>query len=144
MSFAAMIQITQQIHNTLDHDNFLLWKSQITHVLRGNALLGYIDGSKAPPPVEISGAAGTSMVNLDFERWQQQDQLVLAWLFSTIYLSLLAQVINCETSADLWKTLSQIYVSKSMVKILDLKLQLQTIKKGELLCKVHPTNSIAC
>ncbi|KAJ3688843.1 hypothetical protein LUZ61_018007 [Rhynchospora tenuis] len=39
-----------------------------------------------------------------------------------------------QTSAELWHNLAQIYVSQSMAKTLDLKLQLQTLKKGSSTC----------
>jgi gag-polypeptide of LTR copia-type len=128
------IQFTHQIHTSLSHDNFLLWKSQVLPVLRGHGLVGFIDGSKSPPSQFYTTAAGVQESNPAYESWLQQDQLILAWIFSSISAPVLAQVIRCETSASVWSTLNQLHSSQSMAKILDLKLQLQTSKKGGVTC----------
>jgi gag-polypeptide of LTR copia-type len=69
------------------------------------------------------------VLNPEFDKWQKQDQLILAWLFNSISPQILAQVINCETTSHLWQRLHQIYNSQSLAKILELKLKIQTIKK---------------
>jgi gag-polypeptide of LTR copia-type len=43
---------------------------------------------------------------------------------------ILAQVLNAETSQQLWQQLQQSHTSQSVAKILELKLTLQTSKKG--------------
>ncbi|KAJ4769263.1 hypothetical protein LUZ62_053520 [Rhynchospora pubera] len=131
---SSPMQVIHQIRTTLDQDNYLLWKSQILPVLRGHGLEGFIDGSKQAPGQFVLNSTGVQVSNSDFSLWQQQDQLILAWMFSSIAPSILAQVINCQTSADLWQTLTQIHVSQSVAKTLDLKLQLQTLKKAGSTC----------
>jgi hypothetical protein len=37
------IQFSHQIHIILNHDNYLLWKSQVLSVLRGYDLVRFID-----------------------------------------------------------------------------------------------------
>jgi hypothetical protein len=53
-------------------------------------------------------------------------------IWNSSYSSVLAQVITCETSRDLWQSLQHIFDSKSLARILELSLQLQTTKKGNL------------
>ncbi|KAJ3701404.1 hypothetical protein LUZ61_005109 [Rhynchospora tenuis] len=127
---ASPIHILHQIHTNLDQENFLLWRSQIIPVLRGHGLMGYLDGSATPPARTIVDGDGAIVPNPEFQQWQQQDQLILAWIFSSLSQSMLAQVVNCQSAAELWITITQIYGSHSMAKELDLKLQLQTLKKG--------------
>ncbi|KAJ1704569.1 hypothetical protein LUZ63_004348 [Rhynchospora breviuscula] len=131
------IQFSHQIHTILDQENFLIWKSQVLPVLKGYGLVGFIDGSKPSPDPFLTGANGTQTANPDFELWIQQDQLILAWILSSVSTSILTQVVNCETSADLWRKIQDIYSTQSIAKILDLKLQLQTSKKGGHSCNQY-------
>jgi gag-polypeptide of LTR copia-type/GAG-pre-integrase domain len=128
------IQLSHLIHTKLDNENFLLWKSQIYHVLRGHGLIGFLDGSRSAPDPTVAGANGTSSPNPKHESWIQQDQLILAWLFSSISPSILSQIARCQSSAEAWRALNHLHSSQSMAKILDLKLQLQTMKKGGSTC----------
>ncbi|KAJ3704768.1 hypothetical protein LUZ61_008473 [Rhynchospora tenuis] len=134
MARSTPIQFTHQIHTALDQENFLIWKSQILPVLKGYGLIGFIDGSRQAPNQFINGANGAQSVNPEYETWIQQDQLILAWILSSVSTSILAQVVNCETSATLWSKIQQIYASQSIARELELKLQLQTSKKGAKSC----------
>jgi gag-polypeptide of LTR copia-type len=134
ISNSSPIQFSHQIHTQLNHENFLLWKSQILPVLRGHGLVSYIDGSKPPPTKHTTDAAGARHSNPEYELWHQQDQLILVWIFSSILSPILSQIVRCETSASAWTVLNQIHSSQSMPKILELKLQLQTAKKGNTTC----------
>lgn len=53
-------------------------------------------------------------------------------IWNSSYSSVLAQVITCETSRDLWQSLQHTFDSKYLARILELSLQLQTTKKGNL------------
>ncbi|KAJ1695606.1 hypothetical protein LUZ63_012304 [Rhynchospora breviuscula] len=128
------VNINHQIHTLLNAENFLVWRSQILPVIRGHALMGYLDGSLMAPVASIPGANNILISNPDYELWHQQDQLILAWLFSSISPSILAQVVNCQTSASLWQYINQLHTSQSMAKTLDLQLQLQTSKRGGASC----------
>jgi gag-polypeptide of LTR copia-type len=55
-------------------------------------------------------------------------------LFSSILASILAQVLNAETSHQLWQQLQISHTSQSVAKILELKLSLQTLKKDGSTC----------
>ncbi|KAJ1699274.1 hypothetical protein LUZ63_007786 [Rhynchospora breviuscula] len=127
------IQFSHQIHTVLNQENYLLWKSQVLPVLRGYDLVGFTDGSRSAPARTII-SVDAEVVNPEFSKWHQQDQLILAWLFSSISPPILAQVLHAESSEQLWCQLHQIYTSQSLAKVLELKLQLQTLKKGGNTC----------
>jgi gag-polypeptide of LTR copia-type len=137
------IQFTHQINTSLSNDNYLLWKSQIIPVLRGHGLISFIAETVVPPPESITGTNAVSVLNPEFEKWQKQDQLILVWLFNSLSPQILAQVLNCETS-QLWQRLQQIYNSQSLAKVLELKLKLQTIKKGGDSCVLSSEVSSNC
>ena len=43
---------------------------------------------------------------------------------------MLGHVVQCQSSAEVWKTLEQLFSAKSKARILQLRLSLQTLKKG--------------
>ncbi|XP_019161413.1 PREDICTED: uncharacterized protein LOC109158051 [Ipomoea nil] len=72
--------------------NYLFWRTQLLPFLRGQGLLGYIDGSLPCPPETISvtlasddAAATTSTTapNPAHTAWFQQDQSILSLLISS-------------------------------------------------------------
>jgi gag-polypeptide of LTR copia-type len=102
-------------------------------VLRCFDLIGFIDGSRSPPTRVIS-VNGVNSTNPEFTCWHQQNKLILVWIFSSISELILAQVLNAETSFQLWQQLSQSHTSQSIAKVLELKFSLQTSKKGGSTC----------
>jgi hypothetical protein len=86
-----------QLPLKLHHDNYLSWKFLVLPHVRGHDLLGHLDGSRVAPSDSTSS---------DFKIWFRQDQLLLAWLLSSISESVVSQIIHCNTSAELWNELS--------------------------------------
>lgn len=135
-------QFSYPLPHKLTDSNFLLWRSQIVPIIKGHGLFGFFDGSKSPPEAMITSTTTngiTTSPNPEFETWERQDQLLMAWIFSSLTPSVLAQVLRCETTASLWQTLHNIYASKSQARILELKTRLQTIKKGGSSCSDYLT-----
>ena len=49
-------------------------------------------------------------VNIEFLDWEQQDQLLLSWLISSMSEGILASMVNCENFAQVLKTLERYFV----------------------------------
>ncbi|KAJ3705686.1 hypothetical protein LUZ61_009391 [Rhynchospora tenuis] len=128
------VQFTHQISTSLTSDNYLLWQFQVLPVLRGHGLMVFLDASRLPPQEYQVNADGVRSVNPDYDKWLRQDQLILAWILNSLSPQILAQVVNCNTTAQLWQYLQQLYNSQSLAKVLEYKLQLQTIRKGADTC----------
>lgn len=111
--FESMITLNLPISTKLTHTNFLTWKSQILPVIKGYNLGSYLE-------------ARTS--NSDFS--DQQDQLILAWMRSSLTESIQAQMVSCNSTAELWSSLTQIFSATSRAHLTDLRCQLQTTSKG--------------
>jgi gag-polypeptide of LTR copia-type len=131
------IHFNHQLHTSLTNDNYLVWKSQILPVLRGYDFMCYIDGIILPLATLPASSDGVIPMNPAFQQWHRQDQLILVWLFNFISPSIPAQVINCETSVCLWQQFHQLHTSQSLTHVLELKLQLQTSKKGGSTCRQY-------
>lgn len=111
-----IVTLNLSIATKLSHTNFLTWKSQILPVIKGYNLGRYI------------AAAGTG------EFSERQDQLLLAWICSSLTEPIQAQVVSCETTADLWQNLTHIFSATSRARLTNLCRQLQTTTKGSSSC----------
>lgn len=100
----------------LDRNNYLVWKTHTTAHLRGYDLLYFME-----KPVMVSNP---SLI--------QQDQLLLAWLFSAISPSILPQITASRTSFEAWAMLEVIFNTRSKSRIIHLQNQLHNLRKDFL------------
>jgi hypothetical protein len=116
----------------LTRDNFLLWKAQIVPYLKGQKVLGHVDGTIPMPPQSIPASSDGSITipNPAFLTWVQQDQMVLSALISSLTESLIAQVVGYFTSCEVWTALERLFASHSRARIMQTHFQLATLKKG--------------
>ncbi|GAV87102.1 UBN2_3 domain-containing protein, partial [Cephalotus follicularis] len=98
----------------LNHTNYLLWKTQLTPILKTYNLLDLVNGTE---PSYLS--------------WCQRDQLVLSWINASLSESTLPLVVGKLTSTEAWNTLNQAFGSPSHTRILQLHMQLQNLKKND-------------
>ncbi|KAL5843213.1 hypothetical protein ACOSQ4_009171 [Xanthoceras sorbifolium] len=121
-----------------DEDNYIYWKTQILPAVNALDLEEYIDSPKHPPPqftsVQITDESGSVRLefqpNKEYQKWKKLDQILLFWLISTLSQKVVGQVTKCKSSLEAWTKLENLYSQKSMAKILNLRQQLQTIRKG--------------
>ena len=118
----------------LTRDNYLLWKAQIVPYLKGQHLFGFIDGTQ-PSPQELLPLTTTetnhSCSNPAFLIWQSQDQLILSALISSLSENILAYVVKCSTSHEVWATLERMFTAHSRARSMNIHYQLATLKKGD-------------
>ena len=120
------ININHFVSLKLDRQNFLLWQAQFLPLLRGYELEGYVSGALPCPPKFLSSIDST--INNNYITWQKQDNILLGWILS----SLTELVLALSTSTSVWQALDHMFASKSRARIMQLKLELQNTKKGNL------------
>ncbi|XP_075103758.1 uncharacterized protein LOC142178326 [Nicotiana tabacum] len=113
--------ISQSYIIKLDRNNYVLWRSQVLPTLRGHDLEGYMDGSCECPPKFIQGSGSDT---------NTVESLLLSWLLPSLTEGVLAQVVGCTTSQEVWVSLETMFASQSRARLMQLRLQLQTTKKG--------------
>uniref|UniRef100_A0A2N9GW48 Retrotransposon Copia-like N-terminal domain-containing protein n=1 Tax=Fagus sylvatica TaxID=28930 RepID=A0A2N9GW48_FAGSY len=115
-------------------DNYLLWKAQILPYLKGQHLFGFVDGTQTPPPQFLpltTTEPSHLQSNPDFLLWQSQDQLILSALISSLSENILAYVVKCFTSHEVWTTLERMFTAHSRARSMNIHYQLATLKKGD-------------
>lgn len=111
LPFATMIHM---ITIRLNPNNYLLWKNQISLVLNGQNLFGYLDGSIKPLTPLIANDQGTMVANSKYVEWYQQDQRLLSLLNSSLTEEAMAEVLECEMTNIVWLALESAYGDDSL------------------------------
>ncbi|GAB2227748.1 hypothetical protein Drorol1_Dr00009575 [Drosera rotundifolia] len=127
--------ITQEISTKLINTNFLVWKMQVLPVLRCHGLLGLVDGTLGRP---IGAETDPSVI-----AWLRLDQMVLAWLASSLSDTILLQVIHCSSAREIWQTLEVLYGTLSRAHIQSVKRELHSLTKGTLSISAYVHNARA-
>ena len=117
----------------LENHNFLIWRKQIFSAIRGHNLQHFVIGVHDPSlKFRSSEDRSQGIVNQDFLDWEQQDQLLVSWLLSSMFEGVLSRCINCESAFQIWKTLEVYFASQTRIKISQYKTLLQNTKKESL------------
>lgn len=128
-SFA--ISITEKLTKT----NYLLWQAQVLPAISAAQLEGFLDGSAAAPPATVAEKIDGKTVqapNPEYARWVVQDQSVLSYLFSSLTRETLVGVATMRTSAQVWRTLEEMFSSQTRARSVNTRIALATTKKGNL------------
>ncbi|CAA0842158.1 Unknown protein, partial [Striga hermonthica] len=70
--------------------------------------------------------------NKAYPIWVKQDQLIASWLLSSLSENVLITTVGLNTSKEIWASLKQGFASHSLAKQMQLKLELQALKKGNM------------
>jgi hypothetical protein len=114
----------------LTRENYLLWKAQIVPYLRGQHLFGFLDGSRPAPSPYLDGSSPPEP-NPAHQAWLIQDQMILSALISSLSENILAYVVKCTTSQDVWLTLERMFTKHYRARTMTIRYQLSTLKKGD-------------
>lgn len=130
----SISNISSLISIKLDRDNYLLWKSQFLPILRTNRLLKYVDGSASCPDPFLFDKDNkpTTTINPAYDLWIEQDSLVLLWINATLTVPVLQRVVGLQSAREVWQRLEKLHLIQSRSRVLQLKQQFQTLKKGGL------------
>ena len=97
------MSFTHSFSVKLVNNNFLIWKQQVVFAIKGYGLQRFVIFEFAIPPCFLlKEDAQAGNVNKAFVEWEQQDQLLLSWLFSSISEKVLPRLVGCETSFQIW------------------------------------------
>ena len=114
----------------LDSTNYMIWKLQISAILDAYSMIDHLDGSNPPPCLCLFTDAGTQSANPAFLMWKKRDKALLTLLYSTLSSPIIAMVVGLSTSLEVWNTLEERFTSTARINVLNLKMELQSIRKG--------------
>ena len=116
----------------LDCSNHIPWKHQLVTILEAYSLIEHIDGSVPQPCPFLLDTQGnpTTTVNPEFQTCRIKDKTLLSLINSTLTPRVFSLVVGITNAQEVWNTLDQRFTSTSGANILNLKLELQSLKKG--------------
>ncbi|PKU87026.1 Retrovirus-related Pol polyprotein from transposon TNT 1-94 [Dendrobium catenatum] len=127
-SLKFVVSNLKNIVNTpLSAENYSLWRSQITKILRANAFEQFLDPKIQQPSRFLDTSEGSSIPNPAYRQWVRTDQNLMAAICSTISASVLPYIVNLDSTADLWDTLERRFQSSNRSKVIQLKNELHNI-----------------
>ncbi|RVW43508.1 Retrovirus-related Pol polyprotein from transposon RE1 [Vitis vinifera] len=112
----------------LNRTNYILWRSQIDNVIFANGFEDFIDGTSVCPEKELRPGE----INPAFVAWRRQDRTILSWIYSSLTPGIMAQIIGHNSSHSAWNALKKIFSSCSRARIMQLRLEFQSTKKGSM------------
>lgn len=147
-SIFLLSNICNLISIRLESSNYVLWKFQLTAILKAHKLFGFLDGSNpklaqflpsgvtdvsCESAVDVSSGSAVSKIIPLFEDWIAKNQAFLTLISVTLSPVALAYVVGSDTSKQVWEILEKYYSSNSRTNVVNLKLDLQSIikKSGE-------------
>lgn len=133
-SFATVITLPNfhSLSAKLDRSNYVFWRTQVLATVRAHGFEDLLDKFYKPPTQFLPTPTGEHHANPDFFSWIRRDQYLMSWMLSSITESMLGNVTRCTTARDVWIALENLCQSQSKARIMQLKLQLQTQKKGDM------------
>lgn len=83
--------------------------------------------------IEVSTDSGKKLEpNPAHKEWVTVDQALSSWLFGSMTPAIAADVVNFNTSREVWKELEEVYGATSKARINQLRGILQNTKKGTM------------
>lgn len=123
------------ISEKLGKANHALWKVQVSAAVRGARLQGHLTGATKRPPAEIAvtkDGATKKEPNPAHEDWEATDQQVLGYLLSSLTREVLMQVATCDTAAEVWSAIEQMYSTHTRARAINTRFALTNTKKGNM------------
>uniref|UniRef100_A0A2N9EJB2 CCHC-type domain-containing protein n=1 Tax=Fagus sylvatica TaxID=28930 RepID=A0A2N9EJB2_FAGSY len=116
----------------LDSTNFIVWKHQLSSILKAYSMIDFVDGTVPSPSRFLVNPEGnlTTTVNPEFQIWNIRDQALLTLINSTLSQPVLSMVVGQNSAQSVWKTLEHRFTSTSRANVLNLKIELHNLKKG--------------
>lgn len=74
----------------------------------------------------------TPSLNPEFITWQRQDKLIISWLYGAMTEEIIGEMTECKAARDVWVILENLFASHNIAKVMQLKSQLENLKKGNL------------
>jgi electron transfer flavoprotein alpha subunit len=128
------------VSEKLMRNNHVLWRAQVSVVLRGAQLAGFLDDTTKAPAEKIHMAKKSDKEegeaeeasNPVFELWKAQEQQVLSYLLTSVSHDVLVQIATLPSMADVWKHIESAFASQSHARVINTRMALTTTQKGSL------------
>lgn len=123
-SVSLLNNICNLVSVRLDSTNYVLWRFQISPLLKSHKLFKYVDGMIKAPKATLNVERQPEQINPEYEQWHERDQALTTLINATLTQTTLSYVIGCQTSKEVWDTLEKHFSSSNRSSIVSLKTDL--------------------
>ncbi|XVE69974.1 hypothetical protein DITRI_Ditri10aG0034200 [Diplodiscus trichospermus] len=138
--YPATLNVANFVSLRLNHNNYLLWRTQMLAFIESQDMIGFLNGEYPMPQSHLTTSKGTASdvskdtllptSNPDFTSWRKSDRLLRGWITSTLSEGVLCLVVGLESSYDVWKVLEDMFAQNSQEREFHFMQQLSMIRKG--------------
>ncbi|PKU70959.1 Retrovirus-related Pol polyprotein from transposon TNT 1-94 [Dendrobium catenatum] len=115
------------VNTQLSSENYSIWRSQVTKLLKANGFYNFIDPDFIPPDRFQQTNDGSSVINPKHTEWVLIDQNLAAALCSTISTAILPYVLHLESTAEIWNTIERRLQASNRSRVIQLKNELHNV-----------------
>nr|KYP45672.1 hypothetical protein KK1_032786 [Cajanus cajan] len=125
-SLSPSLTFAHTISEKLDTKNYLLWCQQAEPVIKGHRLHHFLVNPQIPPKFLTVSDRDENRVSEEYLAWEQQDQLLLSWLQSSMSKDMLTRVIGCKSSFQIWDKIHAYFHAHTNAKARQLRSDLRS------------------
>ena len=111
----------------LDKDNYQPWKFRMSNYLMGKGLWGYVTGEETEPELPKEGATPDDLKAR--KTWNERDKKVMFLISQNVSNGMIGHIQELTTSKEAWETLERLYTSNTKPRKIQLKNELNNMKK---------------
>ena len=112
----------------LTDDNFTLWQQEAIATIKGHKLQNHLHKDRIPPLNSSDEDAAERKVSSKFSNREQQDNLLLSWLLTSLSESVRIRMVGCVFAYQVWEKIEKFFASQTRARIRQLKTQLRSTK----------------
>lgn len=129
---SAPVTFSHTLSEKLDDKNFLLWRQQVEPVIKAHRLHHYVVCPTIPPRFLTEADRDSGNVNSAYTAWEQQDQMLLSWLQSSLSSSILARVLGSVHSYEVWEKIHSYFQHQTRAKARQLRTELRHLSLDDM------------
>ena len=130
----AMKTFANPVSIKLNEDNFLTWRQQALHSIKGHKLQKHLLKSKVSQKYNSEQDEAQDVESQEYSDWEQQDHHLVSWLLASMDSSFANRMVGCEFAYEVWERIENYFAFQMRAKVRQLKTQLKASKKQGPIC----------
>ena len=114
----------------LDKNNYQPWKFRMRNYLIGKSLWGYVTGEEKEPVLPTQNATADDLKA--WKTWNEKDKKVMFLMSQNISNGMIGHIQELHSLKEAWDTLKRLYSTNTKAKKIQLKNELNNMKKNNL------------
>lgn len=114
-----------------DKNNYQPWKFRMRNYLIGKSLWGYVRGEEEEPELPENQEISPEQLKA-WKAWNEKDKKVIFLIASNMSNAMIGHIQDLQTSKEAWETLEKLYSTNTKARKIQLKNELNNMKKNNM------------